>query len=262
MLGVSSAVAGVALTGGAASAVRRAMFCAPHADDEVLQMGVEILRHLTAGFYVTVVAGSRSSTTGAAKLFDGSRTVCGAHHLVHPHYLNSPDQMSAVRIDEQRSAVEQLGVHEYHPGEVDDNALTVEVWRDILLSRESSLSALDGLFVPTPWETTSGKGNPNHGNAGVALRQLLAEGHFAGVTCRYTVWSRYWSYAGCPTGIQRGPQNDSEKYRLLAAADCYRAYNPRAGSFAIGWTHSVPSDFNAQFVDTTSCRYLVQRYHA
>lgn len=246
------------------------MFCPPHADDEVLQMGVEIGRHLTAGFHVIVAAGSRSSMTSALDLFDGSGTTCGWHHLVHPHYLDTHDQMSFVRLAEQRSAVEQLGAHEYEAGTADDGTLTVDYWRDFLLTREGRLAAGDSLFVPTPWETTGGVGNPDHGNAGVALKQLLVEGHFAGVNCRYSVFSRYWSTAGCPGNgasypgvVTRGPANDAEKYRLLAAADCYRAYNPAAGSYAIGWWHSVPGDFNAGFVSGVSAtRYLMQRYHA
>lgn len=239
------------------------MFCPPHADDEVLQMGVEILRHLTAGFHVIVAAGSRSSMTSALALFDGSAAVCGWHHVQHPHYLDTPDDMSVVRLAEQVSACEQLGVHEFEHGTADDGTLTVAYWRTFLLDRESRLAAGDSLFVPTPWETTSGVGNTDHGNAGVALQQLISEGHFVGVNCRFTVFSRYWSTAGCPTGVTRGPANDSEKYRLLAAADCYRAFNPSAGSYGIGWQHSVPSDFNAGFVSGMStARYLTHRYHS
>lgn len=249
----------------------KAMFCPPHADDEVLQMGATILRHLTNGFYVKVAAGSRSSMTSALDFFNGSGTTCGFHHLIHPHYLDTPDQMSTARIKEQESACEQLGVHEYEHGDADDGTLSVAYWRGFLLTRESWFAAGDSLFVPTPWETTGGVGNPDHGNAGVALKQLVSEGHFSGVNCRYTVFSRYWSTAGCPApGMPAypnvntyGPSNDDEKYRLLAAADCYRAYNPAAGSYAIGWWHSVPSDFNAEFVSGVSAtRYLTQRYHA
>lgn len=239
------------------------LFCPPHADDEVLQMGVEILRHKTAGFHVTVSAGSRSSTTSALNLLNGSGTVCGWHHLVHPDYMSTPDDMSAARIKEQMSACEQLGVDDYDDGDADDGTMTVTYWRDFLLARESWLSAGDSLFVPTPWETTGGVGNTDHGNAGVALGQLLSEGHFSGVSCRYTVFSRYWATPGCPTGITRGPQSDAEKYKLLAAADCYRAYNPVTGSYGVGWMHSVPADFNAAFVQGVSAsRYLTQRYHS
>ncbi|HCU50474.1 MAG TPA: hypothetical protein DGG94_11850 [Micromonosporaceae bacterium] len=138
------------------------------------------------------------------------------------------------------------------------------LWRELLLDHEHRVKRGGSVFVPTPWESTSGYGNPDHGNAGLAMRQLREEGHYSeakGIWVGYSVFSRYWTIPGCPEGITRGPDTSGERARLLAAADAYRAWNPHQGSLAIGWQHSVPGDFYEQFVNSDSPRYMLTRYH-
>jgi len=242
-----------------------AIFFAPHRDDETLQQGVEIGRHVTAGRPVTVVCASDGSQTSAAAALDGT-VVCAVHGYTHDPAAEGRTQMtaaslSAARQAEMASACAALRVAELIPGSVPDDELTVGVWRAILLEHEHRATPDSSVFVPTPWETTSGLGNAMHGNGGVAMQQLKADGHYGGVWVAYTVWSRYWSTPGCPTGLTRGPGTAQERARLLAAADAYRAWSPHAGALGIGWCHSVPTDFNEQFVDAASPRFLQGRYH-
>jgi hypothetical protein len=240
-----------------------ALFFSPHQDDETLQMGVEIGRHVAAGHHVTVVGVGDGTASSALDMLNG-KSACGFHGYTHAvvegHEL-SRREMGAARTREQASALGALGATEYVPGVYPEGRLTVAVWREVLLAHESRVSAGGTVFVPTPWETTSGVGNHDHGNGGLAMQQLRAEGHYAAATVRYTVFSRYWRRPGCPGGVTRGPGSNAEKARLLAAADAYRAWSPAAGAYGIGWCHSVASDFTAGFV-TPGHRYLVQRYHA
>lgn len=242
-----------------------AIFFAPHCDDETLQMGVEIGRHVTAGRPVTVVCAATGEQTYASAYLDGT-TYCGVHGYTHDPVAEgrtamTPAALSAARRAEMASACAAMRVAELVEGTVPDDALTVAVWRDLLLEHEHRATEGASVFVPTPWETTSGVGNPNHGNAGLALAQLRAEGHYAGAWVAYTVFSRYWTTPGCPSGLTRGPGTDEERRRLLAAADAYRAWSPKAGALGIGWCHSVPDDFAAGFATPSSPRYLAGRYY-
>lgn len=238
-----------------------AVFFAPHQDDETLQMGVEIGRHVTAGRPVTVVGVGDGTASVALAVLNGAQ--CGFHGYAHP-VADGPltgGEMGAARTVEQTSAVRALGVAEFVPGVYPETQLTVAVWREVLLQHEHRVAAGGTVFVPTPWETTSGLGNPDHGNGGVAMLQLRAEGRYPGAAVRFSVFSRYWGVAGCPDGITRGPGTGAEGARLVAAADAYRAWSPAATAYGIGWCHSVPADFQAGFV-TPGPRYLMQRYHS
>lgn len=238
-----------------------AIFFSPHQDDEVLQMGVEIVRHVGAGRPVTVIGVGDGTASRALDVLNG-HAACGFHgyrHAVSDMPLTAAE-MGAARTSEQVSAVSALGVVEYVPGVYPEAQLSVAVWREVLLEHEHRVAAGGSVFVPTPWETWGGRGNPDHGNGGVAMRQLLIEGHYSSAAVRYTVFSRYWSTAGCPPGTTRGPASAAEKARLRAAAEAYRAWSPAAGSYGIGWAHSAPADFAAGF-QNTGARYLMQRYH-
>jgi LmbE family N-acetylglucosaminyl deacetylase len=245
-----------------------AIFFAPHQDDETLIYGVEIGRHVTADRPVTVICAGDGTKTYAAAALNGT-VGCTSHGYWHDPAAEGRGPLTAAdltahRTAEQRSACAALRVSTYVPGIYPEDGLTVAVWRELLLAHEWRTAGGASVFVCTPWETTGGVGNPDHGNAGLAMQELRAEGHYAdaaGVWVAYGVFSRYWASPGCPNGLTRGPGTTEETARLLAAADAYRAFNPHEGSLAIGWTHSVPDDFAAQFVNTSSTRYLMGRYY-
>jgi LmbE family N-acetylglucosaminyl deacetylase len=245
-----------------ASGQRTALFLSPHPDDEVLQQLVEIMRHVAEGWHVVVVDGSNGNATIAIDYLNG-KSRCDYHGYRHtPPVPLTPVDIGRARILEQRSACQIAGVHEYVPGVVDDAQLTVAGWRRIILANASRLSDGDRVFAPTPWETTSGLGNPEHGNAGIALQQLLGElGALPVVEVYYTVFSRYWDQPGCPVGETRGFLDREQESRAIAAAQVYQAFNPAAGSYGIGWCHSVQHDFEAGFSVRTDPRYLRQRFH-
>jgi LmbE family N-acetylglucosaminyl deacetylase len=239
-----------------------ALFFAPHPDDEVLQQLVEIMWHVSEGWHVVVVDGSNGDDTVAIQYVNGD-IPCDYHGYRHvPPSRLVPGDIGRARIHEQRSACGIAGVHEYVPGRVPDAALTVDGWRKIILAHAPRLRDGDRVFAPTPWESTSGLGNPQHGDAGVALKQLLDEpGKLPRVTAFYTVFSRYWDQPGCPDGTTRGFPSREHEAKAISAAQVYQAYNPSAGSYGIGWCHSVQRDFEAGFAVTTGPRYLRQRYH-
>ena len=177
-------------------------------------MGVEIVRHVGAGRPVAVVGVGDGTASSALDVLNG-RSPCGTHgytHAVAGRAL-TPAQMGAARDIEQASALRALGAVEHVPGVHPESQLTVAVWREVLLAHEYRVASGGVVYVPTPWETTSGHGNTDHGNGGLAMRQLLADGHFAAATVRYTVWSRYWTTPGCPTGTTRAPADAVQKAR-------------------------------------------------
>lgn len=245
-----------------------AIFFAPHQDDELLQMGVEIGRHVTADRPVTVICAGDGSASNALHALNGT-VACGWHGYTHNpvaegRAVMTGRNMGTHRTVEQHSACAALRVATLVSGTLPEDGLTVEVWRELLLDHQWRVAGGGSVFVPTPWETTSGLGNPDHGNAGLAMQQLRAEGHYASandIWVAYTVFSRYWSMPGCPDGLTRGPGTDQERLRLLAAADAYRAWSPWQGALGIGWQHSVPDDFYEGFVNTLSPRYLKGRYY-
>lgn len=245
-----------------------AIFFVPHQDDETLIYGVEILRHLAVPRPVTVIIVGDGSTSGALAKLNGTVT-CDWHGYVHDPAAEGRNvltgaQMGAVRNTEVRSACTGMGVTEVVFAGRPEGQLSKQVWKDLLLEHEWRTVGGASVFVPTPWETTSGIGNPDHGNGGLAMQELRTEGHYAdsaGVWVAYGVFSRYWAIPGCPQGLTRGPGSIEQQNRLLTAGDVYRAWNPHEGSLAIGWQHSVPGDFNEQFANTSSPRYLRGRYH-
>jgi hypothetical protein len=246
----------------AAVSGRTAIFFSPHPDDEVLQQLVEIIRHVDDGWHVVVVDGSNGDATVAIHYINGD-SFCDYHGYWHrPPKLLTPRDIGLARITEQRSTCQIAGVHEYVAGVVPDEALTVAGWRKIILDNVGRLRDGDRIFVPTPWETTSGLGDPQHGNAGIALQQLLAErNRLPAVDVFYTVWSHYWDHPGCPVGVTRGFVNPIQEARAISAAQVYQAFNPAAGSYGVGWCHSVNADFQAGFADKANARYLQQRFH-
>jgi len=228
----------VALIPGASSATAAvtatpAIYFVPHQDDEVLSMGADIAAHVAAGRRVILVLVTDGSASGARATLCKVKAVC----LTVPEFVAARDREFA-------ASAAALGVRPadvFYEGKP-DGKLTAADARAVIASWAAR-------YPGSPLKTMSPHdAHPDHRVLGEALRSLRA----SGVTkdARFMQSRPYWTSMPVSGWFVAGSP------RVGAAANAYRVYDPAAGRYAIGWTHSVPTAFTRLAADP---RALVHR---
>ncbi len=231
------------------AADRPAIFYAPHADDETLSLGVSIANHLAAGRNVLVVLMTAGCSQWVEDMLNG-RVGCsgmhiGAHDLTKERYADvdlPADVIGQARQDEFASACGAfahgaLGRVQIEFQGIPDGTLTVAKAKQIIASY--------ALRFPTASHKTMTWTDPaaDHAACGQALRELRTEG--ALTDARFYVMPERQS-AATAGGVAPWREDLAANVapRVLArAASAYKAWNPAAGSYAVGY-HSVPEAFD------------------
>ncbi|WP_171064742.1 PIG-L deacetylase family protein [Actinomadura soli] len=229
---------------------RPMVFYSPHQDDETLWMGQVIARHALAGREVHVVLCSNGASSGARAMLNGSTSSSwwgGYHYPPREGYGElSLEDFAAARTRELVAACAQLGVPagRVHLGRADAPATTTAdlpgsvttAWAADVLQSWAARFAAEWPSVGH-YTTWWGDDHSDHAALGNALRTLNAQAP-AFADARWLVKPAQRTAAGA--GAYGLPSGEAAMIGQMArrAGWCYRAWQPDAGCYAIGY-HSV-----------------------
>lgn len=236
-----------------------------HPDDLTLFFVAAIPAHLNAGREVYPLQLTAGTGSGAIRKLNGE-TFCTRHSVYHDpdregYQRLTPETMGERRVVEERQAMATLGVPlanmryawELIGAPVVDGQVTETQVRAALLALLPTLdtsAGLPGVWAPS-WLVDD---NPDHRNAGLAVRALAAERPDLIADVRYGILPRYVINNDARLaqvtgrGMYSTTTTDDTK-RAILACHAFDAYQPLVGAHAIGYT-SVTGDW--QWIDGTS----------
>lgn len=218
---------------------RPAIYYVPHADDETLSMAVDILQHVEAGREIIIVLytdGTGSFVHDALNGQQDSRYWGGYHDpAIEGYQLLSDEDFSNAWTREFESALGQLGVkpENIHLRFVNQDGYSYDKVKDLVREYEARYPTA-GHKAMSYYDSSY-----THADSGRALNELYNDGVIT--DARFFIARADWA------DLQPGwiiSANDEQKVKIRRAARCYEAWNPSAGSFAIGY-HSVSDQFDA-----------------
>jgi LmbE family N-acetylglucosaminyl deacetylase len=251
------------------SPTKQIVFYAPHPDDELLSFGVIASEYVALGYEIIYVLLTSGSTSTAIKLINGelvspgngTRFVYkGTHNPTTAGYAPlTVEDIGRARVTEFKSSAGEMNVSP-------DRVHTYDLLEDNALTAEDVMSAMLEVVALYPeavhWTMSTIDIHPHHRAAGEALR-YISEG--TPLRTAYAISRTTWDALAAerakastelPTTYFFKPVNDRMQ-RVRNAALTYNAWNPQAGSYAVGYT-SVPKQFedldvksDAQYAITT-----------
>lgn len=236
---------------------RPIVFYSPHQDDETLIMGQVIAHHALAGREVHIVLCSNGQTSGALPQINGQATSSwwgGFHYPAREGYAPlSATDFGHARTWELYASCAQLGVPavRVHIGPADQDLTSDQLpdeisqsWGEQILTSWASHFTLRGFDRVGHYTTWSGDDHPDHAAMGRALqsRRTLHPSWFD--DARWLVKPEQAAAAGAAAYTPPGSLAAQIKLMSRRAGWCYRAWQPSAGAYAIGY-HSVPPMFAA-----------------
>jgi LmbE family N-acetylglucosaminyl deacetylase len=234
---------------------KQIVFYSPHPDDELLSFGPIASEYIALGYELIYVLLTSGSSTSAIKLINGEVTAPGdanrfvfrgKHDPAVSGYapLTVPD-VGKARIIEFRSAAGEMQVK---PSNVYVHDLLVEDELPV----ESAVAVMNEMVSIYPnaihWSMSTIDIHRHHRAAGEALRQAtVATSIKTGFALSRPTWpqiekQKSFNNPEIPETFFFKPLSDRVQ-RLRNAALPYFAWNPIAGSFAIGYS-SVPKQFD------------------
>lgn len=231
------------------------VFYTPHQDDETLWAGKIISHHTQVGRDVRIMLGTDGSTSAIRKALNGEEANGwwgGYHYPIRegiPAPLSSSD-FAAARDRELLQAARQLGVLPYQVNlrtETRTANITAEQAKALMLDNEAQWPKCG--HYTTHWTDP----DPNHAAMGIALRELKIEGKVT--DARWVVRrSQIGTVEGAVEYKVPSPYTAIANQMALAATECYGAWAPTQGMYAIGY-HSVHTDM--QWAASTANNIIV-----
>lgn len=250
--------------------VGQVVFYSPHPDDETLSMGLAMVHYLAAGFDVHLVSMNRGGNGGPLGSFNGGN-VCnwGEHAYLHDPLREGYPVLTATalgeaRLKEARSALGAMSTITPNPGVAkgqvfhhegglpDAFGSTPTAVADAQAVIAGYVAAYPAAFHHTMSPTDD---HPDHAACGQALRNLKnSNPNLSGA--RFFISRLYWGptpprpadvQAENPSWFPTTSRKD-EFYAVLRnrVAPMFAAWNPAAGSYAIGY-HQVVNQFLNNF---------------
>lgn len=260
--------------------VSRAIFYAPHPDDETLSMGLAMVAYMASGFDVHLVSMTRGGSGGPLGSFNGDNPCNWADHP----YTHNPDRegysavtsttLGASRLLEARAALgamatvtpsagSSLGGVFHHEGGLPDGFGTTSptAVADAQAVIADYVAEYPNSFHYTMSETDD---HPDHAACGAALRNLKnVDTSLA--NARFFVSRLYWAssqpngqypadVAAMPNlawysaGTRKSEFDSILRNRVQKA---FSAWAPAAGAYAIGF-HQVAGQFASNFGPSVS----------
>ena len=221
------------------------LYLAPHQDDELTNLGVDLCREAAAGKEIRCLL----FTDGASsfvRTFLNNREECPLHPGRHVYPMDRA-AFAAARDREWKKSLGALGIPEEHavipPGRAQDGSLTEEMAQAILLD---FLAECRGAHVTlkTILPVTGCRQHPDHISLGRAAEKIYRRGlvHALELFFEPILLDR-----PCPEkdGLLRvEPENPEQKKRLAEAAAAYGRWDPANGFYAVGY-HSVKDEFDS-----------------
>lgn len=237
-----------------ASPSKQVVFYAPHPDDELLSFGVIASEYVALGYEVVFVLLTSGATSTAIKLINGELASPGnGTRFVYKGTRNpaiagyaplTVADVGRARVVEFKSSAGEMNVSP-------DRIHTFDLLKENDLSTNDVIGAMIQIVGQYPnaihWTMSTIDIHPHHRAAGEALR-TIAEG--TTLRTAYTVSRTTWDAIDAerarlnstlPNLLEFKPTNDRMQ-RVRNAALPYNAWNPHAGSFAVGYA-SVPKQF-------------------
>jgi LmbE family N-acetylglucosaminyl deacetylase len=251
------------------SPTKQIVFYAPHPDDEILSFGVIASEYVALGYEIIYVLLTSGSTSTAIKLINGelaspgngTRFVYkGMHNPTTAGYAPlTVEDIGRARVTEFKSSAGEMNISP-------DRVHTYNLLNENELKAEDVVGAMLEVVALYPeavhWTMSTIDIHPHHRAAGEALR-YISEG--TPLRTAYAISRTTWdalaaerakSTTALPATFFFKPVSDRMQ-RVRNAALTYNAWNPQAGSYAVGYT-SVPKQFedldvksDAQYAITT-----------
>jgi LmbE family N-acetylglucosaminyl deacetylase len=236
------------------SPTKQVVFYAPHPDDELLSFGVIASEYISLGYEVVYVLLTNGATSTAIKLINGelpspgngTRFVYkGTHNPVASGYKPlTVEDVGRARLTEFKSSAGEMNIGA-------DHIYTFDLLKEDVLHGEDVATAMLTIRELYPdaihWTMSTMDLHPHHRVAGESLR-LMAEANQtrAAYTISRTTWESIEAERKklnplIPATYFFKPAADRMQ-RIRNAALPYNAWNPQAGSFAIGYA-SVAKQF-------------------
>ena len=236
------------------SPTKQVVFYAPHPDDELLSFGAIASEYVSLGYEVIYVLLSSGSTSTAIKLINGklnspgngTRFVYrGTHNPASAGYRPlTVEDIGKARVIEFKSSAGEMNVNP-------DHIYTYDLLRDNELKVEDVTTAISTIADIYPqamhWTMSTVDIHPHHRAVGESLRivaerkQLLTAFTISRTTWESLAAERAKFNPNLPATYWFKPSADRMQ-RIRNAALPYNAWNPQAGSYAVGYT-SVPKQF-------------------
>ena len=236
------------------NAERKIIFFAPHQDDELVTMGIEIAASVREGADVYVVLctdGSRSRIRES--LSDGSFCPkCNTHHL----FPLSPEEFVRARDTEFFASCKALGVKKDHiiipEKRITDGSLSMEKAKGIITRVLDSLGYDSAVCTILP--TDPSVQHHDHHMLGLAALQLKKAGLIDSLVLAK---EPYLAILDCDYSAENPEliRADGEISAVLEnAVGAYSLFDPSSRRYAIGY-HSITSEFDILKRDKTSYRH-------
>jgi LmbE family N-acetylglucosaminyl deacetylase len=255
--------------------VPRAVFYAPHPDDETLSMGLAMVTLIALGYDVHLVSMTRGGGGGPLGSFNGNNP---CNWTDHPYTHNpsregyaalDPTSLGAARLLEARNALGAMATVTPSAGVTLGNVYHHEGGLPDGFGTTSATAVADAQAVIAEWVTdvpnafhytmSPTDDHPDHAACGQALRNLKGSDPSL-ANARFFVSRLYWA-ASQPNGqypadVAAQPDlawfsagaRKSEFDAILRnrVVKAFSAWAPAAGSFAIGY-HQVAGQFASNF---------------
>jgi LmbE family N-acetylglucosaminyl deacetylase len=222
----------------------RAIFFAPHPDDETLSMGVAIVQHVLAGRDVHVVAVTQGEAATARHVINGTRPPTSWWGVPHNPAQEGFEPLdvaafSAARVHELRAACSAMGVQpdRVHVYDLPDGVVHAE---DVKALIRTDFAWPGASFKTLSYRWSS---HPDHTACGVALHELQLEDPGTWGDARWYVYRPQWPVADPdPSTTYVVPTDAMSRQRVVNACRAYSGWSPALGVFAVGY-HSVARAF-------------------
>lgn len=233
------------------------LYFAPHQDDELLTMGIDIARRVKQGYDVHVILcadGSKSAVRGTL----GNGKTCKKHPGTHDYDL-SPEAFIHARDREFTDSCLALGVapdHIHIPAdrEVDGQVRTSAVEKMMLRYLEQ-LGKYALICTISPGN--GAKQHRDHKAVGRAAENLLKQGKVRRIRLFIEPY-HYEQTRQAPRMVPVEPYADQAHgeicQRIRQAVGAYQLWNPEQERYAVGY-HSVTTEFD-QFLSEKTARWF------
>lgn len=242
-----------------------AVFISPHQDDSLLSMSVDILRHLAAGRPTHVYLVTDGGNTGARWAINGYNSdtstpvissYWGSRHdpAIEGYAPLSWADIYDARDKEFKTECGALGVPPENVHIIRTATRTVAGFKAVLADIASQYPSNTDYKTNSPIDTHS-----EHRVIAQALWELWEDGVIIG--------ARFWlSRLDIMNGVTGGSYltgvtTATELLKIKQATHAYKAWNPAAGSFAVGY-HSVPTQFEALLADPKFRYFLPTQFNS
>ena len=240
---------------------RTMLYFAPHQDDELLSMGIDICRSLKHGDDVHVILcsdGSRSYVRGLL----GNGKKCKKHEGVHCYDLSIEEFIQA-RDREFRDSCLSLGVPEenIHIPQIRATDGSVDVAFVEALMLEYLEKAGSDAIICTISPNNGPSQHRDHKALGYAAANLLE----TGAVQQVRLFIEPYQYAEItadpqllPAALETLTAQTEVSDRIRAAIGAYSLWDPDRNRYAVGY-HSVTTQFD-DFLKELNCRYFDKQH--